>query len=193
MDDVLQAALNRLQALLSTTVGLREPMAMSLATAGLNGRPSVRTVLLKTVDDQGVTFYTNTMSKKGRQLAENPYAALCIYFQDAHQQVQMEGRVEQVSDEEADAYWQSRRRGSQIGAWASRQSEALDDRQVLLDRVAKYEARFSGQAIERPAFWTGYRLIPDMIEFWQGHPDRLNQRDCYRLQEEGWSSCSKYP
>ncbi len=193
MDDVFDEALKHFKQLLETTEKLREPMAMSLATVGADGRPSVRTVLLKTLDENGVTFFTNTSSKKGQQLAENPFAAICIYFQEAHQQVQVEGPVEVVAASEADAYWQTRGRASQIGAWASRQSETLEDRQQLMDRIARYEEKFAGQDVPRPEFWSGYRLIPEMIEFWEGHPDRLNQRNCYTLKDGSWNKESKYP
>ena len=193
--DLLDEAISRVQALLDKAVasGLREPMAMSVATADENGRPSVRTLLLKKADRDGFVFFTNTGSRKGRQLAPNPHAALCFYWQDVHEQVQVEGGVKQIADDEADAYWQTRGRASQLGAWASMQSQPLPDRQVLLDRVKKYEDRFAGQDVPRPDFWSGYRLTPSMIEFWQGHPDRLNQRLRYELDGGQWCKLELYP
>lgn len=193
MDNILAEALGNFQQLLESTGHLREPMAMSLATAGANGRPSVRTVLLKKLDEQGLVFFTSTMSRKGQQLAENPYAAVCMYFQDEHQQVQVEGHIERVSAAEADAYWITRERASQIGAWASRQSEELPDRQLLLGRFARYEQKYEGCDVPRPDFWSGYRLLPDMIEFWKGHPDRLNQRQRYTSGAKYWFKQHIYP
>lgn len=191
--EFLQEALTHIHSLLEQNAGLREPMAMSLATADSKGKPSVRTVLLKTADEQGFTFFTNSSSRKGQELAENPFAALCIYFQSAHEQIQVEGQVRQMPAEESDNYWQSRPRASQIGAWASRQSEQLEDRQDLLDRVARYTEKFSGGDVPRPEFWNGYRLVPESIEFWHGHPDRLNERVCYELQQRGWVKFFRYP
>lgn len=172
---------------------LREPAAMSLATADRRGRPSVRTVLLKRFDREGFVFYTNTASRKGRELAENPYAAICIYWQDAHRQAQVSGFVEKVSDKEADDYWRTRSRGSQLGAWSSRQSMLLQDRSELLSRFEEYKKKFAGKKVPRPDFWTGYRLQPDLIEFWQGHPDRLNRRVRYYVDNGDWKKTEVFP
>ncbi len=188
-DDVLE----RIQALLEQAADLPEPRAMSLATVDESGKPVVRTVLLKHVDRQGLTFFTNTTSRKGRHIAANPFVALCMYFQESHQQLQVEGQVEQLADEQADSYWYSRPRTSRIGAWASRQSTVLQDRQQLLDRVTQYEKRFADADVPRPPFWSGYRVIPNAIEFWKGHPDRLNERTCYRLTGGEWVKFYRYP
>jgi len=172
---------------------LREPMAASFATVDAQGRPSVRTLLLKQVDEHGLVFFTNTQSRKGHHLDVNSFAAVCIYYQQAHQQVQVEGPVEPVTDAEADAYWQTRPRASQIGAYASRQSEVLEDPVVLQDRVTEYGERFAGKDIPRPSHWSGYRVIPERIEFWAGHPDRLNQRELYIQRQGEWIRESLYP
>lgn len=188
-DDILEP----IHELLAQAADLPEPRAMSLATVDESGRPAVRTVLLKQVDQQGLTFFTNTTSRKGQHIAAHPFAALCLYFQGPHRQLQVEGRVEQIADEEADRYWYSRSRASRIGAWASRQSVVLEDRQQLLDRVARYEEKFADSEVPRPPFWSGYRVIPDRIEFWKGHPDRLNERVCYRLTDGEWMKFYRYP
>lgn len=188
-DDVLE----RIHELLAQAVGLPEPRAMSLATADESGKPAVRTVLLKHVDRQGLTFFTNTTSRKGQHIAANPFAALCLYFQESHRQLQVEGRVQRLSDEQADSYWYSRPRASRIGAWASRQSTILEDRRQLLNRVARYEEKFADTDVPRPPFWSGYRIIPHAIEFWNGHPDRLNERTCYRLTDGEWVKFYRYP
>lgn len=161
-------------------------MAASFATVDSKGRPAVRTLLLKKADRDGLVFYTNTRSNKGQHLQANPYAAVCIYYQEPHQQVQVAGPVEPVSDAEADDYWQTRPRESQLGAWASRQSEVLSSRQELLHRVDEFDKQFAGQDVPRPEHWGGYRVIPERIEFWTGHPSRLNHRERYRLQDGEW-------
>ena len=192
---LLAEAIARIKELLDEAKAsdLREPTAMSVATVDESGRPAVRTVLLKHLDETGLVFFTNRKSRKGRHLQTVPYAAVCIYFQHAHQQVQVDGKVVTVSDEEADGYWQTRPRASQIGAWASRQSEVLDTRQQLYDRVNQYEKEFSDTDVPRPDHWGGYRVVPERIEFWSGHPDRLNQREQYWLGNGGWSKNQLYP
>jgi pyridoxamine 5'-phosphate oxidase len=173
---------------------LREPTAMALATVAADGRPSVRMVLLKDVDTEGFVFYTNLESRKAVELAENPQAALCFHWQPLETQVRVEGRVQPVSAEEADAYYASRARGSQIGAWASRQSAQLDAWSTLEERVAEVDARYAGGEIPRPPFWSGFRLVPDRIEFWYGRPSRLHQRDLYlRSSAGGWTREMLYP
>lgn len=172
-----------------------EPTAMSLATADADGRPSVRTVLLKQVDGDGFVFYTNTESDKGRQLAQNPQAAICMHWRqlDLQVQVRAEGRVEPVSAGEADAYFASRPRGSQVGAWASMQSQPLSSRQELEARVADVEARYAEQPIPRPPYWSGYRLLPDRVEFWFGREYRLHDRIVHLAGDQGWSELRLYP
>lgn len=162
---------------------IREPTAMALATADGEGRPSVRQVLLKGFDERGFVFYTNLESRKGRELAENPRAALCFYWQPPMEvQVRVEGRVEPVTEVEADEYYASRPRGSRLGAWASRQSAAMESYDVLERRVQEAEARFGEGDIPRPEFWSGFRVVPECIEFWQGRVSRLHERDRYVLR-----------
>jgi pyridoxamine 5'-phosphate oxidase len=173
--------------------GINEPTAMVVATVDSRGRPAARALLLKKVDRRGFVFFTNTMSRKGGHLAENPYAALCFLWQPLMQQVQVEGRVEPVSSEEADGYWQTRPRASQLGAWASKQSQLLPDRNILLERVKEYEIKFQEQDVPRPENWSGYRVVPEMIEFWHAHPDRLNERLRYRLVDSEWCKENLYP
>lgn len=193
---LLTQAIDRIGGLLADAMAsqLREPTAMSVATVDEQGRPAVRTVLLKHLDEQGAVFFTNIYSRKGRHLKSVPYASICIYFQEAHEQVQIDGPVSMVSDEEANRYWQTRPRASQIGAWASRQSEVLDnDRQQLYDRVLRYETEFSGREVPRPEFWSGYRVKPERIEFWRGDPDRLNVREQYVCSGGEWKKMQLYP
>lgn len=166
---------------------------MVLATADTHGRPSVRTVLLKGVDAHGLVWYTNTRSRKGAQLAANPRAAICVWWDLLKEQVAIEGAVERVSEEEADAYWRTRDRMSQIGAWASRQSEPLPSRAELLKRVALYTAKFAGAPVPRPAHWSGYRLLPERIEFWAARPFRLHERLLYERRGERWVKQLLYP
>lgn len=158
---------------------LREPTAMALATATPDGCPSVRMVLLKGYDRDGFVFYTNLESRKAVELEANPRAAICFHWQPLEIQVRIEGEVRRVTDEEADAYFDSRPRGSRIGAWASVQSRPLASRSELEARVREIDARYSDTPIPRPTFWSGYRLSPDRIEFWSGKPDRLHERDLY--------------
>ncbi|HEU5347359.1 MAG TPA: pyridoxamine 5'-phosphate oxidase [Ktedonobacterales bacterium] len=164
---------------------LLEPNAMALATVAPDGRPSLRMVLLKGVSERGFAFYTNYESRKGHELAERPWAALTFFWPELERQIRIEGRVERVSAEESDAYFHSRPIGSQISAVASQQSTVIAGREVLEQRVAELSARYQSQEIPRPHNWGGFRVVPDVIEFWQGRPNRLHDRLCYRLQADG--------
>jgi pyridoxamine 5'-phosphate oxidase len=169
------------------------PNATALATVDSSGQPSLRMVLLKGADSQGFVFYTNTESQKAVELAANPKAALCFYWRRLGRQVRIEGAVETVSEAEADAYFASRHRSSQIGAWASEQSRPLAGRFDLERAVAKYTAKFGIGAVPRPPFWSGYRLIPARIEFWQEKPFRLHERLLYVRDGDGWTTQYLYP
>lgn len=169
--------------------------AMTLATADRDGRPSARIVLLKELDDRGFTFYTNTESQKGRHLEVNPFAALCFHWKSLRRQVRVEGPVTSVTDAEADAYYGSRPRGSRIGAWASQQSRPLADRPTLLAAVSRFEAEYEGKDVPRPAYWSGYRLTPLRLEFWQDGEFRLHDRFVFARAVDGapWTLQRLYP
>ncbi|WP_437605337.1 pyridoxamine 5'-phosphate oxidase [Sorangium sp. So ce834] len=167
--------------------------AMTLATADASGRPSARMVLLKGIDDRGFVFFTNYESRKSMEITANPFAALCIHWAKAAEQIRVEGRIERISDAESDAYFETRPRGSQIGAWASRQSAPLPSRDALIDRVREIEARFEGGPVPRPPFWGGYRLVPERIEFWRGQESRLHDRVLYLRDGDGWRVERLYP
>jgi pyridoxamine 5'-phosphate oxidase len=170
-----------------------EATAATLATAGADGRPSARMVLLKGADGQGLSFFTNRESRKARQLADNPFAALCIYWPTLGEQVRAEGRVVLVSDAESDAYFASRPRGSQLGAWASAQSRPLGSRDELLARFYEMESRFAGKEIPRPPFWGGYLLEPETMEFWYSREDRLHERVLFSRDGAGWGATGLNP
>lgn len=170
-----------------------DPTAMALATVGADGQPSARMVLLKGVDEQGFVFYTNLESQKAADMAANPRASLLFHWKSLRRQVRIEGTVSGVSDAEADAYFASRPRGAQIGAWASRQSRPLESRFALEKRVAEYTAKFGLGSVPRPAFWSGYRVKPERIEFWQDRPFRLHDRLVYTRDRGGWRTDKLYP
>ena len=170
-----------------------DPNAMTVATAAPDGRPSARIVLLKGVDRRGFVFYTNKQGRKGAELAANPYAALLFHWKTLGRQVRVEGRVEDVTDAEADAYFATRARVSRLGAWASEQSRPLPSRAALEQRVAELDARYPGGAIPRPPHWSGYRVIPEHIEFWQDMPYRLHDRRTYRRDGDHWEQGALYP
>jgi pyridoxamine 5'-phosphate oxidase len=170
-----------------------DPNAMAVATATPDGRPSVRTVLLKGVDERGFVFYTNKESRKGEELAGNPHAALLFHWKSLRRQIRIEGTVEDVTDAEADAYHASRQRVSRLGAWASQQSRPLADRLVLVERLAEMEQRYPDD-VPRPDYWSGYRILPEMFEFWQDMPYRLHDRTIYRrLQDGAWGQTKLFP
>jgi pyridoxamine 5'-phosphate oxidase len=172
---------------------LPEPTAFALGTVDASGQPSVRIVLLKTVDERGFVFYTNFESRKGRELLASKKAALCFHWQHIETQIRVEGDAERVSDAEADAYFASRARGSQVGAWASQQSRTLAHPSDLDAAVAEIEARYANVTVPRPPHWSGFLVRPRRIEFWQGMPSRLHVREVFARSESGWSEERLYP
>ncbi len=170
------------------------PLAMILATADARGNPSSRTVLLKHYDEDGFVFYTNRQSRKGRQLEENPRASLTFYLPQLHRQIQVEGTVSPVSDSESDAYWRTRPRESQIGAWASAQSRAIPPDDSFEARLCEFKSRFADESsIPRPRHWGGYRVHATRIEFWSEKAHRLHERLCYQRTDSSWSVSKLFP
>ncbi|MHB1218770.1 MAG: pyridoxamine 5'-phosphate oxidase [Alphaproteobacteria bacterium] len=170
-----------------------DPNAMMLASATPEGRPSARMVLLKDADERGFTFFTNYESRKGRELLANPQGALLFHWKSLRRQVRAVGRIETVSDAEADAYFATRARGSQIGAWASDQSRPLESRFVLEKKVAQFAAKFGLGKVPRPPHWSGFRLVPDEIEFWKDGTFRLHDRLMFHRTSDGWRTEQLYP
>jgi pyridoxamine 5'-phosphate oxidase len=165
--------------------GVPQPDAMTLATATADGAPSARMVLLKGVDDQGFVFFTNYESRKAREMAENPRAALILYWVALRRQVRATGRVEPITAEESEAYFRSRPFGSRLAAWASRQSSLIPDRSVVEDEYRRLEAEYADGEVPLPPFWGGYRVTPDTVEFWMGRENRLHDRLRYRREDRG--------
>jgi pyridoxamine 5'-phosphate oxidase len=163
-----------------------EPNAMTLATLGLDGRPSARTVLLRECDERGLTFFTNYDSRKGRELEAHPFATLVFWWGALQRQIRVDGAVERVEAADSDAYFAQRPRGHQLGAWASHQSVIVPSRAYLESKVSEQEERFAGREVDRPPYWGGFRILPDAFEFWQGRADRVHDRIRYEREERGW-------
>lgn len=166
---------------------------MTLATCTPEGRPSARIVLLKGVDERGFVFYTNFEGRKGGELLANPFAALCFHWAPLETQIRIEGRVQEVTSEEADAYFASRARASRIGAWASEQSRPMMEEGDLERRVQEFTQKFEGHEVPRPGYWSGFRVIPDRIEFWTSGASRLHDRKVYTKNGDGWKIQTLYP
>jgi len=172
---------------------IKEPTFVTLATANAQGAPAARTVLLKHFDERGFVFFGNLISRKMKHISENPQAALLFYWMELERQIRIEGSVEQISNEEADAYFNTRGRGSQLGAWTSKQSSVIPHENALQERFEKYQERFEGQDIPRPEFWSGMRIKPQRFEFWQAGENRLHDRTCYLLNHNEWNLEKLYP
>ena len=165
---------------------LNEPASMMLSTADVNGNPSARIVLLKEIDDSGFVFYTNYGSRKGKDLKENPKAALTFFWDELLRQIRIEGRIEKISRESSKEYFSSRPHESQIGAWVSEQSSVIPNREILENKFDELEEKFGNKEIPLPEFWGGYKVIPNYFEFWQGRENRLHDRICYNKENDEW-------
>ncbi len=176
----------------AVATGIDDPNAMVVSSVDSDGRPSSRVVLLKSFDDQGFVFYTNFESRKGREILANPHVGLNFYWRELREQIRIRGAAERVEDEEADAYFATRPRGSQLGAWASRQSRPLKNQATLLAEVAKVEAKYLGK-IPRPPHWSGFRVVPDSFEFWVAGKFRLHRRTVYERADGGWKTHRLFP
>lgn len=167
---------------------VEEPTALVLSTVDAAGKPSARVLLLKGVDEKGFSFFTNYASRKGQELEQNPYASITFFWPALERQLRIEGKVEKVEPKESDAYFHSRPKGSQIGAWASPQSEVIESREVLEQREKELSAQYAQEeVVPRPEHWGGYRLVPEYLEFWQGRPSRLHDRIVYELDNNNWA------
>ena len=173
--------------------GVEEPNAMTIATVDSKGRPEARIVLLRELDKKGFVFYTNYQSRKGKAIKSNKHVCLNFFWPALQRQVRIMGRVEKVSERVSNAYFKSRPRESQIGAWASLQSELLTERRVLEERFVAFEKKFSGKPVPRPFNWGGYRVVPDHVEFWQGRSSRLHDRIAYSKEKNKWKISRLYP
>ncbi len=171
----------------------KDPNAVTLATVDAEGRPSARVVLMKEVDARGFVLFTNYDSRKGRELSAQAVAALCFYWPSMDRQVRVEGKIEKVTAEESDAYFATRARLSQLGAWASLQSQRLDSRATLEARLADTTAKYEGKPVPRPGHWGGFRLLPERIEFWRAHENRLHDRTVYERDGAGWAAGALFP
>lgn len=185
---ILRDLLNEVQGL-----GLKEPTAMTLATAAPSGRPSARVVLVKQINADGCVFYSNQQSRKGQELSANPRASLCGFWDALGKQVRIEGRVELVTEGEADAYWKTRARESQLGGLVSQQSHPMESREHLITQIAEAAKAYEGKEIARPNTWVGFRLHPEQIEFWTADPHRINTRIQYTAQQDRWVREVLYP